>query len=220
LRGAPRPTLTDVLENAERCFSAVSLFVGASLGPSFGIVVSGGGLGAWIVSRSSTTDTEARHEYSLTGMAGGLGAVFSAPLFAPVLASELSQTPKTNLVAAFIPEFIAATIGYVISFGVTGKVMLDAFDIPGYQYETVHLLYGLLLGVLTVLTLLAHSMIGNTVRRPMEFYDVWMALGQPTSNLETRRLAVATSLLLISGFKFLAARSRMGIESTPYGERA
>jgi H+/Cl- antiporter ClcA len=145
--------------------SAISLFVGASLGPSFGIVVSGGGLGAWIVSRSSTTDTEARHEYSLTGMAGGLGAVFSAPLFAPVLASELSPTPKTNLVAAFIPEFIAATIGYVIFFGVTGKVMLDAFDIPGYEYETVHLLYGLLLGVLAVLTLLAHSMIGNTVRR-------------------------------------------------------
>jgi H+/Cl- antiporter ClcA len=98
-------------------------------------------------------------------MAGGLGAVFSAPLFAPVLASELSPTPKTNLVAAFIPEFIAATIGYVIFFGVTGKVMLDAFDIPGYEYETVHLLYGLLLGVLAVLTLLAHSMIGNTVRR-------------------------------------------------------
>jgi H+/Cl- antiporter ClcA len=43
--------------------------------------------------------------------------------------------------------------------------MLDAFDIPGYQYETVHLLYGLLLGVLAVLTLLVQSLIGNAVRR-------------------------------------------------------
>jgi H+/Cl- antiporter ClcA len=145
--------------------SAISLFVGASLGPSFGIVVSGGGLGAWIVSRSSTTDTEAEHEYSLTGMAGGLGAVFSAPLFAAILATELSSTPRAKYVAAFIPQFTAATIGYVIFFAVTGKVMLDAFDIPGYQYETVHLLYGLLLGVLAVLTLLVYSITANAVRR-------------------------------------------------------
>jgi H+/Cl- antiporter ClcA len=145
--------------------SVISLFVGASLGPSFGIVVAGGGAGAWIVSRSSTTDAEAQHEYSLTGMAGGLGAVFSAPLFAVVLASELSPTSKARYVAAFIPEFTAATIGYVIFFGVTGKVMLDAFDISGYEYETVHLLYGLLLGVLAVLTLLVQSIIGNTLRR-------------------------------------------------------
>ena len=145
--------------------SAISLFVGASLGPSFGIVVAGGGAGAWIVSRSQTTDTEAEHEYSLTGMAGGLGAVFSAPLFAAVLASELSPTAKAKYVATFIPEFTAATLGYVIFFGVTGTVMLDAFDIPGYQYETVHLLYGLLLGVLAVLTLLVQSIIGNVVRR-------------------------------------------------------
>jgi H+/Cl- antiporter ClcA len=145
--------------------SAISLFVGASLGPSFGIIVGGGGLGAWIVSRSSTTDTEAQHEYSLTGMAGGLGALFSAPLFASILASELSPTRKANMVATFVPEFIAATIGYVIFFGVTGTVMLDAFEISGYQYETVHLLYGLLLGVLAVLTLLAQSIIGNAVRR-------------------------------------------------------
>ena len=145
--------------------SAISLFVGAGLGPSFGIMVAGGGAGAWIVSRSPTTDTEAQHEYSLTGMAGGLGALFSAPLFAAVLASELSPTSKAKYVAAFIPQFAAATLGYVIFFGVTGKVMLDAFDIPGYQYETVHLLYGLLLGVLAVLTLLVQSIIGNVVRR-------------------------------------------------------
>lgn len=145
--------------------SAISLFVGASLGPSFGIVVGGGGMGAWLVSRSSTTDTEAQHEYSLTGMGGGLGAVFSAPLFASVLASELSTTPKSKYVAVFIPEFTAATIGYVIFFGVTGEVMLDAFEIPGYEYETVHLFYGLLLGVLAVFTLFVQSIIGNAVRR-------------------------------------------------------
>jgi H+/Cl- antiporter ClcA len=140
--------------------SVVSLFVGASLGPSFGIVVSGGAMGAWIVSRQHATDTEAKEKYALTGMAGGLGGVFSAPLFATVLASELSPTPKKDYVTAFIPQFIAATIGYVIFFGVTGSAMLDSFDIAGYEYEPLHLVYGALLGLFSVITLLVHAVIG------------------------------------------------------------
>jgi len=145
--------------------SAISLFVGAGLGPSFGVIVSAGGLGSWVISRSSTNDTEARHEYTLAGMAGGLGAMFSAPLFASVMASELSPTSKKNYVAAFIPQLLAATIGYVIFFGITGKVMLDAFDVPGYEYENLHLLYGAVLGIFAVLVLLVQALIGNGLRR-------------------------------------------------------
>ncbi len=144
--------------------SAVSLFVGASLGPSFGIVVSGGGLGAWLVSRSPTDEIEAKQEYTLTGMAGGLGAVFSAPLFAAVMGSELSPTRKTNYVAAFIPQLVAATIGYVIFFGLTGKVMLNSFGISGYEYENVHLLYGALLGLFSVIVLVVQALIGKALR--------------------------------------------------------
>ena len=140
--------------------SVVSLFVGASLGPSFGIVVSGGAMGAWIVSRQQTTDTETKAKYALTGMAGGLGGVFAAPLFATVLATELSQTPKKDYVTAFIPQFVAATVGYVIFFGVTGSAMLAAFNIAGYEYEPLHLVYGALLGLFSVITLLIHAVIG------------------------------------------------------------
>ena len=64
--------------------SAISLFVGASLGPSFGIVAAGGGLGAWIVSRLQEPEEQAKQEYTLTGMAGGLrssvlGTAFCGP---------------------------------------------------------------------------------------------------------------------------------------------
>jgi hypothetical protein len=44
-------------------------------------------------------------------------------------------------------------------------------------------------------------------------------MGQQSSNLEIRRLAMATSLLLISGIEFLAAQSQIGAESNPCGER-
>ena len=145
--------------------SAISLFVGASLGPSFGIIVAAGGLGSWIISRSPTADTESQHEYTLTGMAGGLGAALSGPLIASVMTGELAPTPKKRYVAAFIPQLIAATIGYVIFFGITGKVMLDTFDVPGYEYENLHLLYGALLGIFSVLVLLVQALIRNVLQR-------------------------------------------------------
>jgi hypothetical protein len=47
-----------------------------------------------------------------------------------------------------------------------------------------------------------------------------MSTDKPHGSSAGPKAEAATSLLLISGFKFLAARSQMGIESTPYGERA
>lgn len=135
--------------------SAVSLIAGASLGPFFAFTVMGGGLGSWLASRLEKPDEEeALHEYTLTGMAGGMGAAFSAPLFATILASELSPTAKKNYVAAFIPQLFAATIGFVIYFGVTGSTILYSYALPSYEFKTVHLLTGALLGVLAALILI------------------------------------------------------------------
>jgi H+/Cl- antiporter ClcA len=145
--------------------SAISLIVGASLGPSFGIVVSAGGFASWLASRHSDADEAERQDYSLTGMAGGLGAIFSAPLFASVMASELSPTSKRDYVAAFVPQFTAATIGYMLFFGLTGKLMLDSFDIPGYSFEWSHLLMAVGLGLASVMALLLYMAIGAAAKR-------------------------------------------------------
>ena len=145
--------------------SVVSLIAGASLGPSFGIIVAGGGMGTWLASKMRDPTVEGEQSYTLTGMAGSLGAVFSAPLFASILATELSPTPKKNYAATFIPQFLAASLGFVIFFGVTGNVMLDAFDVSGYEFETIHLLLGVPLGVFAALTLLLHVLIGHAVRK-------------------------------------------------------
>jgi len=93
--------------------SVISLIVGASLGPSFGVVVAAGGVGSWFVSRRAEASGSEREETSLAGMAGGLGALFSAPLFAAVMASELSPTSKRDYVAAFIPQFVGTAAGAV-----------------------------------------------------------------------------------------------------------
>ncbi len=144
--------------------SAISLFVGASLGPSFGIVVAGGGLGAWVVQRFGLEEDHGG-DFSVAGMAGSLGGVFSAPLFGSILASELSPLPKQSYVASFISQFTAATFGYVVFFGITGAVMLDAFEVDGYVYENVHLLYAVGLGLASVALLLVLAVIQAVVKR-------------------------------------------------------
>lgn len=145
--------------------STVSLMMGASLGPSFGLVVMGGGFGSWLVTRlgKQYDEEEARQGFTLTGMAGGMGGGYSAPLFATVLASELSPTSKSNYVAAFIPELFAATLGFVIYYGVTGSSMLGSYRLPEYQLHFIDLIVGALLGVAAVFVLLLHTLISKLV---------------------------------------------------------
>ena len=143
--------------------SVVSLIFGASLGPSLGIIVFGGGLGAWLVSRRPEADEAERQENSLAGMAGGLGAVFSGPLFAAVMDTELSPRPKRDYVSAFVPRFLAAVVGSIIFFGVTSEVMLGSYSIPAYTFEWVHILYAPLLGLLAAATLVVSAIIDKVI---------------------------------------------------------
>ena len=144
--------------------SAISLFLGASLGPSFGIIIAGGGLGSWLSQRTAVDSMEGQHEYALTGMSAGLAGVFAAPLFAALMVSELAPSPRSRYVALFIPAFTGSVIASVIYIGFGGAGLLDAFRVPGYEYETIHLLYGLLLGVLAIVVLAALAVTGNGVR--------------------------------------------------------
>lgn len=159
--------------------SALSLIGGASLGPSFGVIVAGGGLAAAIARRTGVRDEEddAREQYALTGMAGGLGGVFSAPLFATILSTELSSIRKANYVSGFIPQFTAATLGYVVFFGVSGAVMLDAFEVEGYEFALRHLPVGVLLGLVSVVVLLGYVAVDRLLGRIADAIDSTIVRG-------------------------------------------
>lgn len=159
--------------------STVSLVMGASLGPSFALAVMGGGFGSWLITRLGKPydKPRARQGFALTGMAGGMGGGYSAPLFATVLVSELSPTSKRSYVAAFIPELFAATLGFVIYYGVTGSSMLGSYRLPEYQLEIVDLLTGALLGMAAVFVLLLHIFISRVVSRTAALIDNPYLLG-------------------------------------------
>ena len=70
-----------------------------------------------------------------------------------------------NYVAAFIPQFLAASIGFAIFFGVTGDTMLGAFEVDSdYTFENEDLLLGVLLGIFAAFTLLIYTAVGHAVR--------------------------------------------------------
>jgi H+/Cl- antiporter ClcA len=148
--------------------SIVSLITGASLGPSFGLVVMAGAFGSWLVTRLGITDEEAKQEYTLTGMASGLGGAFAAPLFATILAFELSPTSKRNYLAAFIPELFGATVGFIIFFGVTGSAILNSYPLPAFEFHYFHLLIGALLGVLSAFVMIAFALINTLTSATFE----------------------------------------------------
>lgn len=184
--------------------SAMSLMMGASLGPSFALVVMGGALGSWIVGRLGKDNSEeSRQEYALTGMAGGLGASFSAPLFATVLTSELSPTAKRHYVTAFIPQIIAATIGFLIFFSVTGSSILGSYELPPYELGTSHILTGALLGVLSAIVLIVFALIKKLVSSAADLIKNSYVLGIIAGGL-VGLIAFALPLTATSGSSQLA----------------
>ena len=133
--------------------AAVSAVAGASLGPSFALVIMGGGLGSWIANRR-WAEGGADPDYTLTGIAGGFGAAFTSPILGAFLVSELEPIPRQRYVASIIPQLIASMIGFIIFYAVAGRTFLDSYDVPPYDFEVVDMAIAVGLGILSALVML------------------------------------------------------------------
>lgn len=145
----------------------VSTIFGAALGPSYGIILLGGGLGAWIVTKLKYKNEVIKQDYMLTGTAGALGGAFSAPIFAAIMTSEMSPTKKKNYVTAFIPQIIAAIIGGVIFFGITGAALFGSFTLPQFEYEVSQLFLAVIFGLVASIVLLVFVSISAVAKKAM-----------------------------------------------------
>ncbi len=148
--------------------SIISLVFGASLGPSYGIVMLGGGFGSFIFGRMKRAlkiqdpTKEIEREYTRAGMASSLGSVFSDPLLGTLFTNELSPSKKNQL-ASSIPQLIAAIFGFLIFYGLTGATIQKVYQLPAYEFEYRHLFVGVILGLSSVVVLLIFSFIGRVV---------------------------------------------------------
>ncbi len=143
--------------------SAISVITGASLGPSFALVMMGGALGSWIAERR-WAEGKTNRAYTLTGMAGGLGGAFTAPVFGAFMVSEIAPTPREGYVAAIIPQLIASTVGFAFFYLVIGRTFLGSFRLPPYDFELGHMVIAAGLGVVAAGVLFAFVAIQSLVR--------------------------------------------------------
>jgi len=148
--------------------AAVSAVAGASLGPSFALVVMGGGLGSWIAQRRWGAG-RADQDYTLTGIAGGFGAAFTSPMLGAFLVSELGPTPRNRYVAAFIPQLIASTVGFIVFYMVVGRTFLGIYDLPPYEFEVADMLTAVGLGVVAAVVMAVFVGVIVGVRRLAQF---------------------------------------------------
>jgi len=144
--------------------TAVSAVFGASLGPSFALVLMGGGLGSWIASRARDAEG-ADTDYTLTGVAGAFGAAFTSPILGAFLVSELEPIPRHRYVASFIPQLIAAIAGFVIFYAVAGRTFLGSYEVPAYDFEVLHLLVAIGLGVIAACVMLVFVGVAIAIKR-------------------------------------------------------
>ncbi len=133
--------------------AVVSAITGASLGPSFALVVMGGGLGSWIASRRWAEGT-ADQDYTLTGIAGAFGGAFTSPILGAFMVSELEPLPRNRYVASIIPQLIASMIAFIVFYAVAGRTFLGSYDTPPYDFEISDILIAVGLGALSALVMM------------------------------------------------------------------
>jgi len=156
--------------------AAVSAVAGASLGPSFALVLMGGGLGSWIASRR-WSESAADPDYTLTGIAGAFGGAFTSPILGAFLVSELEPIPRQRYVASIIPQLIASMIGFAIFFGVVGRTFLGTYSVSSYEFEIVDLLIGVGLGALSAVVMLVFAAVILAVKKVTGFVKNRYVLG-------------------------------------------
>jgi len=148
--------------------AAVSAIAGASLGPSFALVVAGGGFASWIAKRR-WAEGQADQDYTLTGISGAFGAAFTSPVLGAFLVSEVGPTRKKRYVAAIIPQLIAAVIGFAIFYTVVGRTFLGSYDVPAYEYQNSDLLVAVALGLLAAIVMAVFVVILLAVKWATDF---------------------------------------------------
>jgi len=144
--------------------SAVSILGGASLGPEVALGQMGGGFATWLAKRRKSDDDSTK-AFTLSGMAGAFGGLFSSPLVAMVLVLEIARPARRYFHRVFYGSLVASSVAFGLYFTIAGSLFLGIYTVPSYEFEDWHLLAGVGLGVLSALVVILSGAIGRTAAK-------------------------------------------------------
>lgn len=125
--------------------SVVSLVGGVSLGPFDGGVRSGAMVGDWWATVRGIREEE-REITTVAGINGALGGMFTAPVLATLMTTELRWPERQQYYQVLIPSLAAAIFGFAVNFAILGDTFLGVFSLPGYEVRAWHLVLAVPLG--------------------------------------------------------------------------
>ena len=183
--------------------SIVSLIGGASLGPTFGLVMLGGGLAALIAARLNIEGNE-RSGLILSGESGGLGGALTSPLLAAILAVEIGPQRPPGFDSRAVPAALAAALAFAVVIPVWGRVFLDVYRVPPYDFQAVDALLGAGLGLLGAIIAIVTGLAIRATRRLGAALGRWPVLRATGGGLVLGLIGIALPFTMFAGSTQLA----------------
>ncbi len=125
--------------------SAITIGSGGSAGREGPIAQIGAGFGSWLGQVLHLNVTTRRH-LLVAGTAGGIGAIFCAPLGGAILAIEILYRNQEMETEALIPAIISALVSFSVFSTLTGQTQV--FYTPEFNFHAWELIPYSLLGLL------------------------------------------------------------------------
>ncbi len=141
--------------------SAIIIGSGGSAGREGPIAQIGAGLGSWLVTKLKLSDRDRRIAL-ICGCAGGIGAIFKAPLGGAIFALEVLYKKDIES-EALLPAFLSSTVAYSI-FGLFFGFQ-PIFATPAFVFNLNTLIFYVFLGILCAPLAYAYIFIFNFLRK-------------------------------------------------------
>lgn len=183
--------------------SAISLIGGASLGPFDAGVRSGGAVAEWWSARRELPEDQ-RSVNVLSGIAGGVGALVTAPFAAALLNLELGTLDHRAKLRALVPNLVAASMGFAVFYVTVGSSFLDVYEVGPYELKAWHLAAAIPLGAVAAAIMIALVVAATLVRRALDRLPPHPVLLAAGGGLAFGIAGVVLPLTLMSGKDQLA----------------
>jgi H+/Cl- antiporter ClcA len=183
--------------------SAISLIGGASLGPFDAGVRSGGAAAEWWSARRGLPEDQ-RAVNVLSGIAGGVGALVTAPFAAALLNLELGTLDHRAKMRALVPNLVAASMGFAVFYVTVGSSFLDLYEVGPYELKAWHLAAAVPLGAAAAVIMIGLVTAASLVRRLVDRLPAHPVLLAAGGGLAFGIAGVVLPLTLLSGKDQLA----------------